>query len=125
MTSRDQVADLLVADLVVACGTPAVPQAEHALRSVPLLAALKRAGTEHVYADTADVDELAPLVVRDGGTVREIDGNTVNRPGRDGTIRVKFIEAPPRLASVPPSMARSGFLPKLNSRCVILGGDPP
>jgi transaldolase len=51
-----------------------------ALESLPLLAALKRAGTEHVYADTADVDELAPLAIRAGRAAAEIDGNTVNQP---------------------------------------------
>jgi transaldolase len=78
---RDQVADLLLADLVAACGTATVPQQERALESVPLLAALARAGTEHVYADTADADELEPVMVQAGGVLaREIDGNTVNQP---------------------------------------------
>jgi transaldolase len=46
-----------------------------------LLAALRRAGTAHVYADTADVEELRRvLTVAGNGVVAEVDGNTVNQP---------------------------------------------
>jgi transaldolase len=49
--------------------------------STPLLSALLAAGTEHVYADTADVEELAALVrTGDGSLRREVDGNTANQP---------------------------------------------
>lgn len=51
------------------------------LTATPLLAALREAGTRHVYADTADVEELAALVARTGSALRaEVDGNTVNQP---------------------------------------------
>jgi hypothetical protein len=51
------------------------------LISSPLLAALQRAGTSHVYADTADVDELAELLaVGENRILAEVDGNTANQP---------------------------------------------
>jgi len=46
----------------------------------PYLAALGEAGTAHVYADTADVDELLGLITVSGGVLAEIDGNTANQP---------------------------------------------
>jgi transaldolase len=52
------------------------------LVSSPLLAALRRAGTAHVYADTADVIELSRTltVPERHAIVAEVDGNTVNQP---------------------------------------------
>jgi transaldolase len=53
------------------------------VRLVPskLLAALRRTGTAHVYADTADVEELRSILTVAGqGVVAEVDGNTVNQP---------------------------------------------
>ena len=51
------------------------------LVSSPPLAALRRTGTAHVYADTADREELQRLLAVDGGGIlAEIDGNTVNQP---------------------------------------------
>lgn len=51
------------------------------LVSTPLLAALRAAGTRHVYADSADVEELRPLLaVGADGLRREVDGNTANQP---------------------------------------------
>ena len=55
--------------------------------TTPLLAALQRAGTRHLYGDTADTEELAALLAPDGSPStaqsrirREIDGNTANQP---------------------------------------------
>ena len=49
--------------------------------SSPLLAALRKAGTSHIYADTADHMELKALVdAGDGRILQEIDGNTANQP---------------------------------------------
>ncbi len=54
------------------------------LISHPLLRALAESGTAHIYADTADIDELSALVV-EGETsdavylYSEIDGNTTNQ----------------------------------------------
>src|SRR5262245_4728694 len=51
------------------------------LRSSPLLAALKRAGTAHVYADTADTDEVRTSLMSEGGDLAlEVDGSTANQP---------------------------------------------
>ncbi|MDR4494133.1 MAG: hypothetical protein R3B74_06880 [Nitrospirales bacterium] len=58
-------------------GVPAQPK----LTSSPLLAALKKVGTEHIYADTASQEELGEVLRVDQGTIlEEIDGNTVNQP---------------------------------------------
>jgi len=68
-------------DTVVALGADDAPPAAQALASSPLLAALCRAGTSHVYADTASRAELADVLTRvDGRLVAEVDGNTVNQP---------------------------------------------
>ena len=68
-------------DAVVSYGQPPGEVARPRLSSSPLLAAVCKAGTAHIYADTADVNELAPLITTDGGdTIREIDGNTANQP---------------------------------------------
>ena len=58
-------------------GAPNVPK----LASAPILAALRRTGTSHVYADTADVAELGELVAAaDAALIAEVDGNTANQP---------------------------------------------
>ena len=47
----------------------------------PRLAALKDAGTAHIYADTASREELMTVLTVDQETIlKEIDGNTVNQP---------------------------------------------
>jgi hypothetical protein len=52
-----------------------------AVTSSPLLAALRKAGTSHVYGDTADADDLQPVLSMPGSVlVAEVDGNTVNQP---------------------------------------------
>lgn len=49
--------------------------------SDPHLRALLSAGTRHVYADSADVEEIAGVAFAgDGALRREIDGNTANQP---------------------------------------------
>jgi transaldolase len=65
---------------VIECGRSDAEPKPHALVSSPLLAALRRAGTSHVYADTADVEELRQLVATRGGVLAEVDGNTANQP---------------------------------------------
>jgi transaldolase len=69
-------------EAVVARGARAHPEAAPELVSAPLLAALRRAGTAHVYADSGDVAELDRTLVVPGrdAIVAEIDGNTVNQP---------------------------------------------
>jgi len=68
-------------DAVVAFGQPSGGAAQPALTSSPMLAALGRAGTQHVYADTADVEEVRALILTSNGSiVREVDGSTANQP---------------------------------------------
>lgn len=57
--------------------TGAVPRR---LVATPLLQALRAAGTRHLYADTADVAELAPILATPGGLRAEVDGSTANQP---------------------------------------------
>ena len=66
---------------IVSYGQPPGEVARRRLTSSPLLAAVYKAGTAHIYADTADLKELQPLISVAGGDVfREIDGNTANQP---------------------------------------------
>ncbi|HXQ23787.1 MAG TPA: transaldolase family protein [Candidatus Acidoferrales bacterium] len=68
-------------DLVVKLGRPPGAVADPTLTSSPLLAAVGRAGTTHIYGDTADATDLAALIrTHDGAIVREVDGNTANQP---------------------------------------------
>ena len=76
--------DIIPASLeeaLMTCGRGQVAQQPVRLVSSPLLAALRRTGTAHVYADTADSEELRRLLaVVGGGILEEVDGNTVNQP---------------------------------------------
>jgi transaldolase len=66
---------------LIACGRRAVVLQPRRFTSSPLLAALRRAGTAHIYADTADATELeATTAGGDGSLPAEIDGTTVNQP---------------------------------------------
>lgn len=68
-------------DLVVRLGRPPGAVTDPTLTSSPLLAAVCRAGTAHIYGDTADATDLAALIrTHDGAIVREVDGNTANQP---------------------------------------------
>jgi transaldolase len=68
-------------DTLIACGRRLVAAERRPLVQAPLLVALRRAGTAHVYADTADREELSRLLgVAARGIVSEVDGNTVNQP---------------------------------------------
>lgn len=76
---RPEVDDL--DEAVIAWGLATGTPEPVALVSSPLLAALQNAGTVHVYGDTADGDELGPVLSAPGGAlVSEVDGNTVNQP---------------------------------------------
>lgn len=49
--------------------------------SDPRLEALREAGTRHVYADTADVEELGGVLAAGPGRILDgVDGNTANQP---------------------------------------------
>jgi transaldolase len=68
-------------ETLVTCGRRQAAQERVSLVSSAPLAALRRTGTAHVYADTADRDELRRLLaVTGGGILAEVDGNTVNQP---------------------------------------------
>jgi transaldolase len=68
-------------EALVTCGRGQAAKERVRLVSSTLLAALRRTGTAHVYADTADRDELRRLLaVAGGGILAEVDGNTVNQP---------------------------------------------
>jgi transaldolase len=73
--------DTKLADAVVAFGQSRGTHARPQLTSSPMLAAVCRAGTRHMYGDTADVHELGALIRTDSGAIfREVDGNTANQP---------------------------------------------
>ncbi len=68
-------------EVLLTCGRGSVAPERARLVPSELLAALRRTGTAHVYADTADVEELhRVLTVGGNGVVAEVDGNTVNQP---------------------------------------------
>lgn len=68
-------------ETVVAYGRPVGESARRQLTSTALLAALRAAGTAHIYADTADREELGALLsTGDGVILGEVDGNTANQP---------------------------------------------
>ena len=68
-------------ETLASCGRGQAAQERVSLVSSAPLAALRRTGTAHVYADTADRDELRRLLaVAGGGILAEVDGNTVNQP---------------------------------------------
>jgi len=66
---------------VVAFGRSAAAPRPRRLESSPLLAAVRSAGTRHIYADTADIAELEGVIgTASGGLLAEVDGNTANQP---------------------------------------------
>lgn len=68
-------------DAVIAYGQSSRTVARPQVVSSPLLTALRKAGTSHVYADTADTEELAGLLsAGDNAIIAEVDGNTANQP---------------------------------------------
>jgi transaldolase len=68
-------------DTMVALGFSSGFPEQRKLSSSPILQALREAGTSHVYADTASVEELSKTIgIEVGGVVAEVDGNTINQP---------------------------------------------
>lgn len=61
-------------------GPVAPPERKPTLRSHPMLAALRRAGTRHVLADSADTGEIRALVAVGDAHWEEVDGSTANQP---------------------------------------------
>lgn len=71
----------LLSDVVTGFGKLGGEDAYSLLVSAPLLAALREAGTSHIYADTADYIELQDLLsAGKGKLLAEVDGNTANQP---------------------------------------------
>ncbi len=66
-------------DELVALGGHTAGSQPRRFASNPSLAALRRAGTKHIYAASADTKEIDTLVNRDGRTVQEINGSTSNQ----------------------------------------------
>jgi transaldolase len=68
-------------ETVVSYGRKPAVAARPRFESSALLGALGKAGTTHLYADTADVTELGNLITTSSGAILgEIDGNTANQP---------------------------------------------
>jgi len=68
-------------DVLVNLGTTTAPAEAPRLTSSAPLAAVRAAGTRHIYADTADVEEVRKLIATaDGAIVCEVDGSTANQP---------------------------------------------
>jgi transaldolase len=83
--------DDAVVALATARGFPEMPRLESAAR----LRALREAGTAHVYADTASLDELRGLIASgERGVIAEIDGNTANQPLVEKVLEGYLEEAP-------------------------------
>ncbi|WNM63285.1 transaldolase family protein [Candidatus Nitrospira neomarina] len=68
-------------DVLGALGQPKEKFSTPRLSSSSRLKALRKAGTSHIYADTADFHELQDLVAMgENAIMEEVDGNTVNQP---------------------------------------------
>lgn len=68
-------------DMMVQLAESPVPVSSPPLASSPILAAIGAAGTSHIFADSADVNEIGALLDAFGGRIyREIDGATANQP---------------------------------------------
>jgi transaldolase len=115
---------------MVALGNTGGRKAAPALVSSPLLAALQAAGTSHIYADTADVQELREvLTVEAGGILSEVHGNTVNQPLVQKVVARYLAAADPaawaqQLHQHQAALTRTGLMPLLYAIvCARLGND--
>lgn len=69
------------ARIAVRIGSEGEGERKPKLQSNPLLAAVGRAGTSHIYGDSADADEIGELVTVDSDSIwSEVDGSTANQP---------------------------------------------
>jgi len=105
---------------------PARPE----LVSSPKLAALRGAGTRHIYADTADVEELREAIeVGPGRILAEVDGNTANQPLVHKVVDRYLAKGDPRSWSRGLSEADPGLEPEMRLAllyaivCGRVGGD--
>ncbi|MEJ2677493.1 MAG: transaldolase family protein [Gemmatimonadota bacterium] len=68
-------------EAAVRWGRTAARSAQPSRVETPLFQALVNAGTRHIYADTADAEELRRTIGAGDGAIRaEVDGNTANQP---------------------------------------------
>jgi transaldolase len=129
MTSVDS-KDQVLHDLVVSLGEAKQAPRKAALVSSPLLDALKRAGTSHIYADTADTVELLSLLEHgEGKLIAEVDGNTVNQP-LVGKVVARYLQNEEvrqwaaRLRALRPEMSSAQMVPLLYTLiCARIGND--
>ncbi len=69
------------AQIAVGLGSEGEAERKPKLESNPLLAAVCRAGTTHIYADSADANEIGELVIKSSDSIwSEVDGSTANQP---------------------------------------------
>lgn len=69
------------AEIAVRLGSEGEQERRPRLQPHPILAALSRAGTTHVYGDSADANEIEETVrAGDGAIFQEVDGATANQP---------------------------------------------
>lgn len=81
MSKHEQTSALEFDETLVSLGKAEGAAASPKLATSPLLQALRRAGTSHIYADTASVQELGDLIaVGESAILGEVDGNTANQP---------------------------------------------
>lgn len=67
------------------------------LRSHPMLAAVCRAGTRHIYADSADAEEIEATIDAGAGAIlQEVDGATANQPLVRKVVERHLAAADPR-----------------------------
>ncbi|GJL58657.1 MAG: hypothetical protein NPIRA03_15140 [Nitrospirales bacterium] len=119
-----------VHDVLITLGQPQGLPENLQLIPSPLLAALKDAGTAHIYADTANQEELAELLTVDRKTIlKEIDGNTVNQPLLAKVIKQYLKQDNPakwaqQLREQEPELSHGDLIPLLYSLvCGRVGGD--
>lgn len=69
------------ANIAVRLGSEGEEASNPRLQSHPVLAAVCKAGTTHIYGDSADADEIGKTVAAgDGAIFSEVDGATANQP---------------------------------------------
>jgi len=74
-------AALTLEDAVIALASSSSFPTQPQRATSPVLAALKEAGTRHVYVDSAATDAIAEVALDAEGAVLEaVDGNTINQP---------------------------------------------
>lgn len=81
MSKQEQTSTLELDETLVSLGKAEGAAASPRLATSPLLQALRQAGTSHIYADTASVQELGDLIdAGESAILGEVDGNTANQP---------------------------------------------